>query len=615
MTDESNENLLKILLNVPEESPTEDRGTFIDLGTNYVTAPNVVIRHVTYMNYNIFIAGNGKIALYDENDTKVISETNPVYNDTTYSVTALYIDSSGYLYGIGNPVGTGDDYLMYFGYITVPDGNGNYTLRVNKVYSLMAMETEIQNTTGFNTYMGTQLIKSPIDSRFLLAVSGERGSGNTHNLLYAVFHVNFEGENTYEYKVENIPDYTNGYILGTYASWTNDNVNISSIVRNVNNFDPSARQAAKYFKVSLDFTENSTMTTTLITSTTNDISAVGSVTGYGIMKSLNEGYFPIEEKDDNNYVTVYIYKYDGELKLMYYLGATDTRSSSRAYVSVISLNNQIFGTVMVTTSGSESSTNWQCYVMHITNNGAEVFDYGTIGNDFLLIHNTYNYYKITFAYHSGIYIYRANGYNGDPYFSDDSVTPAYTILYSKDTNTSLPIFSRDLYNITKVGNTLNSITQIPFNLLNDKNINEVKLLSKTAETINDTAQEINKNIYEELYINNINSFKVFDNNIGSTYNQDCTLKVVDGVLQGFNNNYKITKYRINYTDNTHEDKPISYTEIQNNEGTIRMFIYLTKPAKNIQLYDDNFTVPFLTIDITGFDIEKIYQVVQKIKVE
>jgi hypothetical protein len=172
-----------------------------------------------------------------------------------------------------------------------------------------------------------------------------------------------------------------------------------------------------------------------------------------------------------------------------------------------------------------------------------------------------------------------------------------------------------LYNITKVGNTLNSITQIPFNLRNDKNINEVKLLSKTAETINNTAQEINKNIYEELYINNINSFKVFDNNIGSTYNQECTLKVVDGVLQGFNNNYKITKYRINYTDNTHEDKPISYTEIQNNEGTIRMFIYLTKPGKNIQLYDDNFSVPFLTIDISNFDIEKIYQVVQKIKVE
>jgi hypothetical protein len=46
-----------------------------------------------------------------------------------------------------------------------------------------------------------------------------------------------------------------------------------------------------------------------------------------------------------------------------------------------------------------------------------------------------------------------------------------------------------------------------------------------------------------------------------------------------------------------------------------MYIYLTKPGKNIELYDNSFTVPFLTIDISSFDIEKIYQVVQKIKVE
>ena len=68
MTNESNENLLKILLNDPEEQPTEDRGTFIDLGTAYVTAPSVAVEHVAYMNYNIFIAGSGKIVVYDEND-------------------------------------------------------------------------------------------------------------------------------------------------------------------------------------------------------------------------------------------------------------------------------------------------------------------------------------------------------------------------------------------------------------------------------------------------------------------------------------------------------------------------------------------------------------------
>lgn len=611
MTNESNENLLKILLNQPEEQPAEDRGTFIDLGTAYVTAPSVAVEHVTYMNYNIFIAGSGKMVVYDENDKIVIPETNPTYAGKTYEIQALYIDSDGYLYGLGYPQNTGNLALLYFGYITVPDGDGNYTLRVNKVYNINTAISQIQNTTHFNSFMGLKLIKSPIDSRFLIAISGEIYGSNPNNLLYVVYQVNFEGEGTYEYRVGNITDYSYAFIQGTYASWTNDNVSVASIVRNVNNFGSSDKQASKYYKVTLDFTENSTITKTLITSVTSDISASGSNTNNGLMTSLNVGYIPIVEKDANNYVTVNIYKYDGELKLMYYLGASDTRSSSRAYVELAQLNNQVFGTTMISTSEG----NWQCYAMHITSEGAEVFDYGTIGNDFLLIHNVYNYYKITFAYHSGIYIYRGNGYNGGPYFSDDSVTPAYTILYSNDTNTLLPIFSRDLYNITKVGNTLNSITQVPFNLLNDNNINEVKLLSKTAETITDTIQEINKNIYEELYINNINSFKVFDNNIGSTYNQECTLKVVDGILQGFNNNYKITKYRINYNDGTYENKPISYKEIDGNEGTIRMYIYLTKPGKNIELYDNSFTVPFLTIDISSFDIEKIYQVVQKIKVE
>lgn len=617
MTNESNKNLLKVLINDPEEQPGEDKGIFIDVGNNNMTSPNVGLQQVSYGSYTIFITGGGTITMYGENDTVLINQAIPSYNDKTYEIDAICIDSSGYLYGTGYITGTANMQLLYFGYITVPDGDGNYTLRVNKVYNLNTAISEIQTATGFNAFMGTALIKCPLDSRFLIVISGERYNSNQYNFLYIVYHVNFEGENTYEYKIGNLSDYLYAFVEGTYASWTDSNVNIMSIFRNVANFGVDTPQTAKYYKVTLDFTEGTAITKTLIDTVNNTIVGSYRNSGNGLAVGLNTAYIPIVQKDANNYITVSIYKYDGTMKLMYYLGASDTNASSKAYIDFVEANNEVFAGVRTTISSYPSDWKFQAYVVHFTSNGAEAFNYGELGFniDGFYVHNAYNYYKITFQRHTGIYIYRSVGYNGEPYFSNESVTPAYTILYSNDTNTNLPIFSRDLYNITKVGNTLNSITQVPFNLLNDKNISEIKLLSKTAETIDDTVKEINKNIYEELYINNINSYRVYNNNVGSTYNQESSLKIVDGILTSFDNNYKITKYRINFEDNTYTDRVIENITRTDNIAKIYMYVYLTKKAKNIQLYDDSFTVPFLTIDASNLDIEKIYKLEQKLKVE
>ena len=60
-------------------------------------------------------------------------------------------------------------------------------------------------------------------------------------------------------------------------------------------------------------------------------------------------------------------------------------------------------------------------------------------------------------------------------------------------------------------------------------------------------------------------------------------------------NFKITNYRINYSDNTHTDEPIRVIQRNGNIATIYLYIYAEKEIDNIQLYDSSYSIPFITI--------------------
>lgn len=634
MTNESNENLLKILLNRPEEQPEGNNGSFERGGeVTTINTYEITYDQLQYNGYTIGLDGviggeGGYVYLYDKNGTMVMRKK-PVSNGITYNVATIDIDKDGNLYGLIDY--NNNTYLAYFSNVFTPDTEGNYDIKIKKSYNITPMLSEIYTQIGSGvSIFNTDIKKSPIDSSFLITWAYQKN--NTYSLITILYHVNFEGENDYQYKYALLGTQSLNWIKNVEPTWFDTGVNFSDVIMSAN-YDNSIVGTREYYKVTgtLGNDDNSAITSTLMLRDTSSSEVnFNRNTSYttwiskNAVQNGNDIYFVNNTVTDNKPTTM-IYCYNTELNAVWARsndGAASLIQHSAANMAKV--NGQCFAWVFLA-----GTTKNYVYFIHLLGEECVAYELepeGTSGYmGFLcLIQNAYNLYDIimpntdiTEETQKAVLIYRTNGYNGDPYFNDESVTPAYSTIYGLASSNyeTMPVFSRDLYNSFVIGNTITSVVQVPYNYLNNTTIKNINILSKTANTINQHNKSITKNIYEELYINNQNSYKVFDNNVGSTYNQESSLNIVNNIFNGFTDNYKITKYKINYNDGTYENKPITYTEIDGNEGTIRMYIYLTKKGKNIQLYDDNFTAAFLTIDITDFDIEKIYQVVQKIKVE
>lgn len=110
-------------------------------------------------------------------------------------------------------------------------------------------------------------------------------------------------------------------------------------------------------------------------------------------------------------------------------------------------------------------------------------------------------------------IYNRFNYNSTPYNDYNSVIPHTGTLYGADGI----LFARDLYNISLLNSSTTSTLQVPNTLLNNDTITQEKLISETNKTIVSNSKNINKNIYETLYINFINTLGVIDEDLGVQY--------------------------------------------------------------------------------------------------
>ena len=641
MTSDSNNNLLKILLNRPANDPEGSSGYFelFQDNPNLINTYKITYDQLQYNGYTVGLDGTlgtngGYLMLYDNNGN-LLMRKRPVSNGVTYNVVTIDMDKEGNLYGIIDY--DYNTYLAYFNNIFVADTEGNYDVKIKKSYKLNSMITAIYNDLGENvTLFNLDIKKSPINSSFLITWAYYKGS-HPYTLISILYHVNFEGENNYEYKSVSVGSYGYNWIKNVEPTWTESGVSFTDVILSTN-YDASNSKGAAFYKVTGNVgIDNTSISSTLMLSETAYVDTeykVDSDTDTIISKNaVQKGdyiYFASNSLVESTLTTT-IYCYDTELKAIWNFTGNKV-GAFHNMINMTKVNNECFAWGDAFYSSGEVLDN--AYFFHLLDDECIAYEMTPEGINGItgavcLIQNSYNLYDIimssfdiTVSKPHAILIYRANGYNGDPYYNDESVTPAYSTLYTyyqswydSSYSANMPIFSRDLYNSYKLGNTITSVVQIPYNYLNDTTINQTDILSRTANVINENIQPIDKNMYEELYINNQNSYRVYDNNVGSTYNQEATLKVVDNIFNGFTGNYKITKFRINYNDNTYANKDITHIDITNNIGVITMYIYLTKKAKNIQLYDDSFSAPFVTIDISNCDTEKIYQIVQKIKVE
>lgn len=209
-------------------------------------------------------------------------------------------------------------------------------------------------------------------------------------------------------------------------------------------------------------------------------------------------------------------------------------------------------------------------------------------------------------------VYNPTNYNGEPYESSDVLVPKLSNLYSGQ---SL-IFSRNLYNITKQNNQTMSSVEIPNTYLNDVEVNQTDLISKTNVKLNSDTSTWNKNIYEVVDVNFINTISVIDEDTNTPY-LESAIKLNNATTDGGDANYTNTpcnKARINYTDETTKIISVNWSSIDDTHKETLITFYVDKEINSIDLISNDETTIYLNIPVE-VEVGKYYSISQKIRIE
>lgn len=230
------------------------------------------------------------------------------------------------------------------------------------------------------------------------------------------------------------------------------------------------------------------------------------------------------------------------------------------------------------------------------------------------IQKTFSLYKFivqtdTKAYHPCIVIYDSD-YSGGSYSDYNSLIAAHGELY----NNNNVIFARNLYNKTILNNTTTSILEVPFNYINDVAITNQQLLGETQTILVNNANSITKNIYENLFINFINTINVIDEDTNTRYPTP-SYYINTNINVGTQNNMNTTfigKIRINYTDTTTKIIPIVWTKLNDWNSTTSISLYVNKDITSIDFISNNETVIYCTKELE-LTVGKYYTIEQKLR--
>ena len=209
-------------------------------------------------------------------------------------------------------------------------------------------------------------------------------------------------------------------------------------------------------------------------------------------------------------------------------------------------------------------------------------------------------------------IYSAFNYNGEPYENYNSLIGDYGNIYS---NNKL-VFSRDLYNLSVTNNYSVSTLEIPNTYLNGITLSPKDLIGKTnTQLVSDTIG-INKNIYEVLFLNFINTINVIDNeeNIVASTGRYINQNINVGT-QTNQENTKCNKVFITWEDNSTKEFPISWTKTDDTHCYTEFTLYIEQPIASLEFMSNDISTTYISLNTRNMETGKFYTIKQYLKVE
>lgn len=229
------------------------------------------------------------------------------------------------------------------------------------------------------------------------------------------------------------------------------------------------------------------------------------------------------------------------------------------------------------------------------------------------VYKNYSQYKVYLQGQNTVFIvdfnWNKNEYNGIEFISYGSLVPRKASII--DTSNT-EIFNRDLYSLSSYCNQYTATLNIPHELLNEITFDRTNLYSKNNNLMIQNSLSTQKNKFEELNINFIQTYNIVDNQ--GNRNIQASADLVDYMLNESTNGI-ITKAKINYVDNTNRIISVSATDSNPYNANISVAIYVDKAIKNIELLSDNGLTSYHTIKGDTLELNKYYLIKQKVKIE
>ena len=210
--------------------------------------------------------------------------------------------------------------------------------------------------------------------------------------------------------------------------------------------------------------------------------------------------------------------------------------------------------------------------------------------------------------------YNALNYNGIPYNAYNSLIPKQAELYQ---NEKL-VFARNLYNIQAYNSSTSSTLQIPNIYLNNVPISKKSLLSLTNSTLLDDNITFNKNLYENVFINFINTLSCIDEDTNILYPNTANYvnsNINIGTLLN-NHNTKLSKIRYNFEDGI-VVKPIAWVDISTSTKPIYKTVfsfYVSSNLTSIDFISEDETQVYCSKQL-DVEVDNYYTMEQKIRID
>lgn len=209
--------------------------------------------------------------------------------------------------------------------------------------------------------------------------------------------------------------------------------------------------------------------------------------------------------------------------------------------------------------------------------------------------------------------YNYSNYNGEPYINTNALISYSGEIYSNDKL----VFARNLYNKTIADNTTVSTVEIPNNYLNNIDITSKKLLSETNFALIKDENILQKNVYETLFVNFINTLLIINKNeqkqvhnlIASTYLNNAINKNNE-----YDNAKLYHKVRVTYQNDTTKDILFEYQNEYDKKVDIVVSLYVDSLMNKLEIISNDNSIIYQTIDLTKLELNKYYKIKQKMEV-